>query len=304
MSDVTLKLENDYMKIEVSPVGAELQSLYSKKTEMEYLWQPGHDIWPHHSMLLFPNPGRIAGDRTIIGGKVYPATMHGFVNDMVFEVLEADEKQALLQISATEETRKSFPYEFRLQVEFLLEEDVVIQKFRVINDDDKRVYFSLGAHPGFYCPIVMGECGEDYSLEFDSPQQINLLELQENTRLLTGKRFPWLKGETEKKLGDHYFDNGPQLMEGVRANSVTLKSKCSGHFVELGIKDFPYLCLWGVGGRMSIICIEPWCGVSDSVDTDYIWETKIGIESVDVGDVLERTLTFRVGQIKKEKKEN
>ena len=295
MSDATLKLENDYMKIEVSLVGAELQSLYSKKTELEYLWQPGYDIWPHHSMLLFPNPGRIAGDRVVIGGKVYPATMHGFANDMKFEVVEADETHILFQISATEETRKSFPYEFRLQVEFSLEDEVVVQRFRVINDDSKRVYFSLGAHPGFYCPIHIDETGDDYFFEFDSPQYIHDLELQEGTRLLTGEKSPWMWGETEKYIGEHFFDMGPRILEGVKANFVTMKSKRSGHFVELGIKDFPYMCLWGVGQKMSIMCIEPWCGVSDLANTDHVWEKKLGIEAVDVGKVFERIITFRVG---------
>lgn len=296
MGDKTLRLENHFIKIEVSPTGAELQSLYSKVTEMEYLWQPGGDIWPHHSMLLFPNPGRINGDRTIIGGKVYPASMHGFVNDMEFEVLEADGEHILLQIGATEETRKSFPYEFRFQVEFSLKGEVVVQKFRVVNDDNKIIYFSFGAHPGFYCPIALDECGDDYSLVFDSPQYINQFELEEGTRLLTGNKMTWLQGETEKNLSDHYFDDGPQLLEGVQADFITLKSKRSGHFVELGIKDFPYMCLWGVGERMSIMCIEPWCGTSDLADTDHVWETKLGIETVDVGAVFERTLTFRVGQ--------
>ena len=295
MGDKNLKLENEFIKIEVAPIGAELQSLYSKKTEMEYLWQPGGDTWPHHSMLLFPNPGRIAGDRTIIGGKVYPATMHGFANDMDFEVLEADDEHILLQISATEETRKTFPYEFRLQIEFTLEAGTVVQKFRVINDDNKKVYFSLGAHPGFYCPIAIDESGEDYSLEFDSPQKINLLELEDETRLLTGKRIPYLRGEKEIPLHDHYFDDGPKLLDGVQAEYITLKSKKSGHFVCLGIKDFPYMCLWGVGSRMSIMCIEPWCGTSDLADTDHVWESKLGIESVDVGGIFERTLTFDVG---------
>ena len=293
--DRSLTLENQFMKIEVSPVGAELQSLYSKETQMEYLWQPGSETWPHHSMLLFPNPGRIAGDRTIIDGKVYPATMHGFANDMKFDVIEADEKHLLFQISATEDTRKSFPYEFRLQVEFTIEEETVVQKFRVLNDDTRTVYFSLGAHPGFYCPITLEESGNDYSLEFDSTQNINLLELEEGTRLLTGKRIPYLQGEREIPLHDHYFDDGPKLLDGIQAETITLKSKKSGHFVELGIKEFPYMCLWGVGERMSIICIEPWCGTSDLADTDHMWETKLGIESVEVGDVFERTLTFRVG---------
>lgn len=295
MNSQILRLENEFIKIEVCTKGAELQSLYSKKTDIEYLWQPGYDIWPHHSLLLFPSPGRIARDRVLVDGKVYPATMHGFASDMEFEVLESREDYALLQISATEKTRKSFPYEFRLQIEFSLKEEIVEQKFRVINDDSKRVYFSLGAHPGFYCPIVLGENSDSYSLEFDSPQCMNQLELQEGTRLLTGKKTEFLKNEKSIPISDQFFDKGPYIFEGVQAEFITMISKQSGHFVELGIKDFPYMCLWGVEKRMSILCIEPWCGVSDSVDTNHIWETKPGIEFADVGEQFERTLTFRVG---------
>ena len=295
MGDRVFRLENDSFIIFVSPKGAELQGLYSKNTQIEYLWQPGHEIWPHHSMLLFPSPGRVADDRTIIGGKVYPATMHGFVNDMEFQALEADASHLLLQLEANEQTRKSFPYEFCLQVEFLLKEDALYQTIRVINRDDKCIYFSLGAHPGFYCPIVLGEKAESYVLAFDVPQDIYQLELQENTRLLTGKRTPYLQNQTEIPLGNAFFDDGPKLLENIKASTITLKSKESSHFVEIGIEKFPYLCLWGTATRMSLICVEPWCGVSDSVDTDHIWETKQGIESVDVGDVFERTMTFRIG---------
>ena len=272
-----------------------MQGLYSKNTKIEYLWQPGHEIWPHHSMLLFPSPGRVADDRTIVDGKVYPATMHGFANDMEFQVLDADASHLLLQLEANEQTRKSFPYEFCLQVEFLLKEDVLYQTFRVINKDNKRIYFSLGAHPGFYCPIVLGEKAENYTLAFDVPQDIFQLELQENTRLLTGKRRPYLQNQMEIPLGNDFFDDGPKLLENVKASTITLKSKESSHFMEMGIEGFPYLCLWGTETRMSLICIEPWCGVSDSVDTDHVWETKPGIESVDVKKVFERRMTFRIG---------
>ena len=295
MSGKVFFLENDQVKIEVSTIGAEIQSLYSKKTEMEYLWQMGYETWPHHSMLLFPNPGRIAGDRTIIDGKVYPATMHGFANDMEFEVLESDDSHLLLQIHQNEQTKKSFPYDFRLQVEFRLDGEVVLQKFRVVNDDDRTIYFSLGAHPGFYCPIAIDETGDDYVMAFDVPQNVNLLEMQDNTRLLTGKRIPYLVGQTDIPVGDHFFDNGPLILEGINAKTITMKSTRSGRFVELGIEGFPYMCLWGVGTKMSIMCIEPWCGTSDLADTDHVWETKLGIESAAVGEVFERTLTFRVG---------
>ena len=96
-------------------------------------------------------------------------------------------------------------------------------------------------------------------------------------------------------LHDHFFDNGPMLFDGMEAKSLTLRSAVSGRFVELGIADFPNLCLWGAPTRMSLIAIEPWIGTSDRVDTDHIWENKPGIQVVQQGQVNIHTLTFRVG---------
>ncbi len=265
-------LENEFVKIQVSPMGAELQSLFGKVTQTEYLWQPGHDIWQHHSMLLFPNPGRVAGDRVIIGGKVYPATMHGFANAMTFQVADVGSDRIRLELRDSPETRRYFPYAFCLQVVFTLEKDTVRQTFRVINEDERTIFFSLGAHPGFYCPMDLRDRAEDYVLEFDTPQRIG-----------------------ELALHDGFFDRGPYLLDGVKAKTVTLRSRKSGRFVEVGIEGFPYLCLWGVPTRLSIVCIEPWCGTSDRVDTDHVWETREGIESVEVGKTFERTMTLRMG---------
>ena len=77
--------------------------------------------------------------------------------------------------------------------------------------------------------------------------------------------------------------------------AITLLSKKSGRFVEMGIKDFPFMCLWGVPDKMQILSIEPWCGTSDLTNTDHVWETKLGIEKAEVGGTWTRTLTFRVG---------
>ena len=289
------QIKNDQISVRVSNVGAQLTSLYSQVTDMEYLWQPGYETWPHSSMLLFPNPGRIANGRTIIGNKVYPANMHGFADNMPFAPVEQSETKLVLELKDNEDTRKYYPYAFRLQVEFVLEADMLIQKFRVINDDDKPVYYCLGAHPGFYCPLVLGERAEDYSLVFDRPQQLKQLELEENTRLLTGNKIPYLKNETQIPLHDHFFDNGPMLFDGMDAKTLTLRSAVSGRFVELGIAGFPDLCLWGVPTRMSLIAIEPWIGTSDRVDTDHIWEHKPGVQVVPQGQANVHTLTFRIG---------
>ena len=288
-------IENDHLSVAVNAVGAELQSLYSKKTELEYLWQPGGETWPHSSLLLFPNPGRIAHDRIIVGGKVYPAMMHGFASTMPFAVTEYTQTRLVMELKDDAYTRKYFPYAFRLVVEFRLEGERLVQEFRVVNADDKPVYYCLGAHPGFYCPIGLNEPAEDYALVFDRPQKLNLLHMQENTRLTTGEETPYLNGETTIALGDHFFDNGPMLFGGMDAGTVTLRSEKSGRFVEFGIEGFPNLCLWGVPTQMSLIAIEPWIGTSDRVDTDHVWEHKPGIQMAPVGGENTHRLTFRVG---------
>lgn len=288
-------LENEYLSVAVSPVGAELQSLYSKKTELEYLWQPGGEIWPHSSLLLFPNPGRIAHDRMIAGGKVFPAMMHGFASTMPFAVTAHSETQLTMELGDDDYTRRYFPYAFRLVVEFTLEGDRLIQNFRVVNEDDKPLYYCLGAHPGFYCPIGINEPAADYSLVFDRPQNLNLLTLQQNTRLLTGEKTPFDTSENRIPLHDGFFDNGPMLFDGMDAGTITLQSEKSGRFVEFGVEGFPNLCLWGVPTQMALIAIEPWIGLSDHKDTDHVWERKPGIQRIEVGEENSHRLTFRVG---------
>ena len=130
---------------------------------------------------------------------------------------------------------------------------------------------------------------------FNRKQNLNLLELEENTRLLTGKETPYLKEETEIPLHDHFFDDGPLLFGNMDAESITLKSEASGRFVEMGISGFGSLCLWGVPTRMSLIAIEPWIGTTDRCDTNHVWEEKPGVQRIAAGETGIHTLTFRVG---------
>lgn len=287
-------IENDKVRANISTHGAELQSLYSKVTEREYMWQGAPEAWPDHDLLLFPVCGRTANSRIIVDGKEYPLMMHGFAKDTEFETLDKSATSLTLVMRDTRETRKMFPYRFRLKVTYSVEGDTVYQKFDVINDGDRTMYFSLGAHPGFFCPIVLGEKPENYVLRFDCAQNIKEIIKDPASVLLTHEDKPFLSG-TDIPLSNGFFDNGPMVLKDVAANSVTLLSLESGRFVEMGIKDFPFMTLWGRGGRMQIICVEPWCGTSDYVDTDFQWEKRYGNESCGVGERFTRTIYFKLG---------
>ena len=289
-----ITITNGQLTARVNAVGAELCGLYSHKTETEYMWQPGHEIWDHSSLLLFPNPGRIAGDRILVGGKVYPAMMHGFACKLPFAVAEQGSDRLVLELTDDDYTRRYFPYAFCLRVAFLLEGDRLLQHICLINRDDKPVYYCLGAHPAFYCPPDINGSADDYYLEFDCSQNMDLLHMQENTRLLTGEETPYLRG-VQLPLSEHFFDDGPKLLGGMAAKTVALRSRKDGRFVEMGVEGFDTLCLWGAPTKMSLIAIEPWLGANDRVDTDHVWEYKPGIQCAAVGAANTHTLTFRVG---------
>lgn len=288
-------IENDKLRVRVKEIGAELCGIYSKALQREFMWQPGEEIWDHSSLILFPNPGRICRDRTIIDGKEYPASMHGFAWRKKFTVAERSTDRLVMELKSDEETRESFPYEFTLRVTYELNDAVLIQKMDVVNENNRSMFFCLGAHPGFYLPIELGESGNDYVIRFNRKQNISRLLNQKGTMLLTGERVPYLTDGDELQLSENYFDLGSHLLEGVDAETISLVSKKSGRFVEMGIKGFPYMCLWGNGYRNAMICIEPWCGTSDLMDTDHVWEHKMGIEEAKIGETFTRELSFRVG---------
>ena len=288
-------IENDQLKVRIKELGAELCGIYSKVLNLEYMWQPGFEIWDHSSLTLFPNNGRIYKDRTIIGGKVYPATMQGFAKTQLFSVAENTGDKVVLELQANSKTRRYFPYEFTLRIVYALLNDRLDVTFSVVNHGTEPMYFCLGMHPGFYLPLVLGESTEDYIIRFNRKQNIRRRVNEQTTMLLTGESKPYLVDETDIALNDNMFNNGSHLLEGVNAESVTLLSTKSGRFVKMGIEGFPYLCLWGNAIRPYLVCIEPWCGTSDFIDTDHIWEKRPGILCAPAQGEEKRTISFCVG---------
>ena len=52
-------IENEFLIVQINDTGAELVSLKSKKTGIEYLWQGDAKYWKGRSPVLFPICGRL-----------------------------------------------------------------------------------------------------------------------------------------------------------------------------------------------------------------------------------------------------
>ena len=81
---------------------------------------------------------------------------HGFARDMEFTLEAQEGKSIWFVLSSTEETYVKYPFRFRLHIGYMLDENEVSVHWKVDNTDEKPMYFSIGAHPAFLCPIVSG----------------------------------------------------------------------------------------------------------------------------------------------------
>src|SRR3954447_6184250 len=127
--------------------GAELCSL-KNADGLELLWQAGPE-WPRHSPVLFPIVGRLKNDQLHHRGKSYPMTQHGFARDQRFEWMEQGTGSCKLLLSDHDETRARYPFAFRLEVSYSVDDADLRVAFDITNTGDEDLPASIGAHPAF-----------------------------------------------------------------------------------------------------------------------------------------------------------
>ena len=115
-------LSNGTLSATVKADGAELCSLRDAAGE-EMLWQGGA-VWPRHAPVLFPIVGRLKDDTLRHEGKSYHLTQHGFARDRRFAWLTRNPTACRLVLHEDTETRAVYPFAFRLEIAFRLDDQV------------------------------------------------------------------------------------------------------------------------------------------------------------------------------------
>ena len=145
---------------------------------------------------------------------------------------------AVFSLRSGEKTRVHFPYEFEFQISYKLDEARLIVTYRVVNQDDKTVFFSVGAHPAFAVPFNKGEAYEDYYLEFEQDESLE-------THLLSAAGY--FTGETRsvptkgRHLGltKHLFDDDALVFKNLASRRVAICTDRHNHAVILDYRCFP-----------------------------------------------------------------
>jgi len=278
-----MKLENEYVTATINSLGAELCSLQLKEDGTEYLWQADPAYWGRHAPVLFPIVGRLLNNEYSLGGKVYQLSQHGFARDMEFILREHDEQHAVYQLLSNEKTLEKYPSKFELLIEYTLQGHEVIIQYKVKNQDEKDMYFSIGAHPGFRCPLQNGECFEDYYLAF-SERETAAKSLLKNG-FVSDQTEIVLQNDNIIPLSYELFKDDALVFKGLRSDAIMLKSRKSSKTVMMKCAGFPYYGIWSKPeGGAPFICLEPWYGVADKIGDKIDFAEKEGINILKVGE--------------------
>lgn len=239
------------IEIKTCSKGAELTSL---KFNGEEKLHDGLEFWNRHSPILFPIVGQIKNNKTIIEGKEYSMTQHGFARDMEFKQI----KENYYVLEYNEATLKKFPYKFELHVWYEIINDSLIVNYKVLNKDCKKIMFGLGAHPAFKCDYTSGK----YSIEFEEVED-NIEILQLENGLISNEKVDTKNIIKDNKinLSQKSFINDAIIMKNVKSNKVLLKKE-DKEILSFEFENFPYLAIWSKVGA-NFICIEPWFNTAD-----------------------------------------
>ncbi len=296
-------IENKYLEVGIDPKGAELVSLYHKDHDLEYMWGADPVFWGKSSPVLFPIVGGLKDNSYIFEGMTYRLPRHGFARELVFEIEDHWDDGISFLLHSNEDTLKVYPFTFEFRLVYELYANLLSVTYHVTNLGENDMYFSVGGHPAFALPIEEGLSYQDYYLEFEEEENlkrwpVNLQGLiEEEPKAIFDKTLiddELVEIETKfLPLTKELFHKDALVFKQLNSSTVTLKSEKSEHSLRFDFAGFPFLGIWAAKDA-NFVCIEPWCGIADSVRHSQELTEKEGINILPAGDVFERAWAVKL----------
>ncbi len=281
------------LEVSAKTLGAELTSIKAKDGT-EHLWQGDPKFWASRSPVLFPIVGALPGGAFTHAGSTYNLGNHGFARKSEFRLTSEQPRELRYELRADETTLSQYPFRFALAVAYRVSGRTLTVEWRVKSEDKARMFFSIGAHPGFRAPLAAGETREDYDLIFEKKETVRRHFLNaDNVR--TGESEPFLRGEDRVAVTPALFDRGAIVLTDHVSRELTMRSRRSGRSVTVRFRGFPYLGIWSPKGEAPFVCLEPWYGVMPLAGSSPELAQKEGCLSLDAGREFVASYEIEVG---------
>ncbi len=248
----------------VAAHGAELHSIRYRTGEAaasaasrELLWQAGTQ-WPRHAPVLFPIVGRLAHDTLLHEGRATRLTQHGFARDRAFRFLERAASHCRLLLEDDADSRESYPFAFRLEIEYRIDAATLTVSYTLSNPARTMLPASLGAHPAFNWPLEPELPPEAHEILFAAPEPAPIRRVRDG--LLRPERLPTPVCGDRLGLDPALFAEDAVILEAPASRSLRFGVP-GGAALRIGWSGFHQLGIWSKPGA-AFLCIEPWCGLA------------------------------------------
>ena len=142
----------------------------------------GRIYWKRHFPVLFPIVGKLKQNKTIINGRTFEMSQHGFARDLDFEPITKLDNFHSYVLRSNPSTLVKYPFEFSLYITYRTDENKLTTIYKVINEGDNNMPFGIGGHPAFKID-QQDLLNNEYYLEFEEDEEkIHFLYLVDGDR--------------------------------------------------------------------------------------------------------------------------
>ena len=285
-----IELKSDQLQVQFQTFGGALSSI-KDKDGVEYLWQGDPTYWSGQAPVLFPICGSVRNDTVVYENKdgsheIGKIPRHGLVRKKEFDLVDQTDNSFTFAIEDTEEMYENYPYHFRLEITYIVTGKTIRTEYKIYNkESEKSMPYFIGGHPGFNCPLLADEVYEDYYLEFEEPETCSVPKPFPKTGMLDFKdRSSWLDNQKELGLNYDLFSYDAVTLDELESRKVALRSRKHDKGLRLHFEEFPNLIIWSTLNKGPFIALEPWSGLSTSLEEGDRLEEKKDVRILKPGD--------------------
>lgn len=157
------------------------------------------------------------------------------------------------------------------------------------------MYFAIGGHPGFLCPLKEGEAQSEYSIWMNQEEalfsQINL-----ETGLMRSYKNLLTLPKGRRMLEDGFFDQGAYILEDYQVQKISLVNPDHEPYLTVSFQS-PLVGIWSPEKKNApFVCIEPWYGRCDREGFSGTLKNREWNNMLVPGGVFERSYQITVEQ--------
>ena len=271
-------ISNDHINLEVDHHGAETAKLVIDGLS---IIRQKDEVWGRSAPFLFPIVGCLKDGYTIVNNGKYNITKHGFLRDHDLVLVSKTNDSLIFRDTYNDLSLKMFPFKYEVYVTYKLIDSVLKTTIKVKNIDNVSFKFSIGGHPGFNCPFNENEEFSDYKIVFENEESFASPSYPEGLIDFNNYLF---KFDNIKELDLDYklFEVDALIIKNINSRVVYLLNKNSKG-IKFTFENFNSLALW-TKPYNKYICLEPWCGYDDLINSNHEFGTKPDLIDINPGE--------------------